>query len=88
MTPARVTLHAATPTALADSALAELIRAGAQETAEIHGIAVPEVRIFDDRLELSGAVPMPILLAIAAEVRRATGRWHLAKHGAALWQGE
>jgi hypothetical protein len=31
---------------------------------------------------------MPILLAIAAEVRRSTGRWHLAKHGSPLWQGE
>jgi predicted DsbA family dithiol-disulfide isomerase len=85
---ARVTLHAATPTALADQALAALIRACAQETAEIQGVAVPTVALFDDRLELSGAMPMPILLAIAGEVRRSTGRWHLAKHGSQLWQGE
>jgi hypothetical protein len=85
---ARVTLHAATPTALADSTLAALVRACAQETAEIHGVAVPAVALFDDRLELSGEVPMPVLLAIAAEVRRSTGRWHLAKHGSQLWQGE
>jgi hypothetical protein len=49
---------------------------------------VPEVALFDDRIELSGVIPMPILLAIAAEVRRSTGRWHLAKHGSPLWQGE
>lgn len=85
---ARVTLHAATPTALADAALAALIRACAQETAEIQGVTVPQVELFDDRLELSGAMPMPILLAIAADVRRSTGRWHLAKHGSPLWQGE
>jgi hypothetical protein len=85
---ARVTLHAATPTALADVPLAALIRACAQETAEIQGVSVPEVALFDDRIELSGAIPMPILLAIAAEVRRSTGRWHLAKHGSPLWQGE
>ena len=85
---ARVTLHAATPTSLADAPLADLIRACAQETAEIQGVAVPSVELFDDRLELSGAIPMPILLAIAAEVRRSTGRWHLAKHGSQLWHGE
>ena len=84
---ARVTLHAAFPRALADAALADLVRACAQETAEIQGVPVPTVRLFDDRLELDGAMPMPILLAIAAEVRRATGRWHLAKHGSQLWQG-
>jgi hypothetical protein len=85
---ARVTLHAATPTSLADAPLAGLIRACAQETAEIQGVAVPTVELFDDRLELSGVIPIPILLAIAAEVRRSTGRWHLAKHGSQLWQGE
>jgi hypothetical protein len=85
---ARVTLHAASPTALADPALAALIGACGEETAEIQGVAIPTVELFDDRLELSGAVPMPILLAIAAEVRRSTGRWHVAKHGAPLWRGE
>jgi len=85
---ARVTLHAATPTALADAPLAALIRACAQEIAEIQGVSVPEVALFDDRIELSGVIPMPILLAIAAEVRRSTGRWHRAKHGSPLWQGE
>ena len=85
---ARVTLHAASSTALADTALADLVRACAQETAEIQGVPVPAVRMFDDRVELDGTMPMPILLAIAAEVRRSTGRWHRAKHGSQLWRGE
>lgn len=85
---ARVTLHAASGNALADGALADLVRACAQETAEIQGVPVPHVRMFDDRVELEGAMSMPILLAIAAEVRRSTGRWHRAKHGSQLWQGD
>lgn len=86
--PTRVTLHAAFPSSLADPRVAELVRACAQETAEIQGVPAPLVEIADGRVELSGAIPMPILLAIAAELRRSTGRWHLAKHGTALWRGE
>ena len=86
--PARVTLHAAFPQALADPALAALVRACAEETAEIQGVPPPDVTRFDDRIELDGEIPTPELLAIAAEVRRATGRWHIAKHGSALWRGE
>ena len=86
--PARVTLHAAFPRALADPALAALVRACAEETAEIQGVSTPDVTLFDDRVELDGEIPTPVLLAIAAEVRRATGRWHRQKHGIALWRGE
>jgi hypothetical protein len=86
--PARVTLHAAFPRALADPALAALVRACSEETAEIQGVSTPDVTLFDDRVELDGEIPTPVLLAIAAEVRRSTGRWHLAKHGSALWRGE
>jgi hypothetical protein len=86
--PARVTLHAAFPQALADPAVAALVRACAEETAEIQGVPTPDVTLFDDRIELDGEIPTPVLLAIAAEVRRATGRWHIAKHGSALWRGE
>jgi hypothetical protein len=86
--PARVTLHAAFPRALADPTLAALVRACAEETAEIQGVSTPDVTLFDDRVELDGEIPTPVLLAIAAEVRRSTGRWHLAKHGSALWRGE
>lgn len=85
---ARVTLHAAFRGALADPALAALIRARAQESAEIQGVAAPTVEILDDRAELSAPLPMPVLVAIATELRRSTGRWHLAKHGSRLWQGE
>lgn len=84
----RITLHAAHPTSLADPALAAVIRASAQETAEHQGVPAPEVALFDDHIELSADIPQPILLAIAAELRRATGRWHRAKYGVALWQGE
>jgi hypothetical protein len=87
MTPARVTLHTAFPSALADPSLAALVRACVEETAEIHGVSVPTVALFDDRIELDGEMPMPVLLAIAAEVRRSTGRWHVAKYGTALWRG-
>ncbi len=83
-----VTLHAAHPTSLDDPALAALVKACAQETAEHHGIAAPEVTLLADRIELRANVAMPLLLAIAAEVRRSTGRWHTAKHGAQLWRGE
>lgn len=85
---AAITLHAAHPKSLADPALARLLRACAEETAEHHGITPPGVRIFDDHIELRAEVPQPVLLAIAAEVRRSTGRWHRAKYGAPLWHGE
>ncbi len=88
MTPALVTLHASSPRALADAAVAALVRACAEETAEVHGVETPEVRIFDDRVELAGAIPQHVLVAIAAELRRATGRWHAAKYGVPLWQGQ
>jgi Zn-dependent M32 family carboxypeptidase len=81
-------LHAAHPNSLADPALAALVRACAEETAEHQGVAAPTVRVFDNRIELEAELPQAVLLAIAAEVRRATGRWHRAKHGSALWHGE
>lgn len=84
----RITLHAAHPTSLADPALAALIRACAEETAEHQGVPTPAVALFDDHIELSADIPQPILLAVANEVRRATGRWHRAKYGSPLWQGE
>lgn len=84
----RVTLHAAHPTSLSDPALAELVRACAQETAEHQGVQAPSVALFADHIELSAELPLPVLVAITAEVRRATGRWHRAKFGVPLWQGE
>jgi hypothetical protein len=84
----RLTLHTAHPTSLADPTLASLIRACVQETAEHQGVAAPDVALFDDHIELRADLPQPVLLAIATEVRRATGRWHRAKYGSALWQGE
>ena len=54
----------------------------------MHGVDTPEVRIFDDRVELTGPIPQHVLVAIAAELRRATGSWHAAKYGAPLWQGQ
>ncbi len=81
-------LHAAHPDSLADPALAALVRACAEETAEHQGVAAPTVRVFDDRIELEADLPQPVLLAIVAEVRRSTGRWHRAKHGIPLWHGE
>lgn len=85
---AAITLHAAHPKSLADPALADLLRACAEETAEHHGIAPPAVTLFDDHIELRAEVPQTVLLAIAAEVRRSTGRWHRAKYGTPLWHGE
>ncbi len=85
---ATITLHAAHPTSLADPTLAQLLRACAEETAEHHGIEPPAVAVFDDHIELRADVPQPVLLAIAAELRRTTGRWHRAKYGAPLWRGE
>lgn len=84
----RITLHAAHPNSLADPALAGLIRACAQETAEHQGVPAPSVALFDDHIELDAEIPPQVLLAIATEVRRATGRWHRAKFGSPLWQGE
>lgn len=83
-----VVLHAAHPRSLADPTLASLIRACAHETAEHQGVASPEVTLFDDHIELRAELPMAILIAIAAELRRTTGRWHRSKYGSALWQGE
>lgn len=83
-----IALRAAFPNSLADPALAALITACAQETAEHQGVAAPLVQIHGDRVELTADLPQPVLLAIATEVRRATGRWHRAKYGSALWYGE
>ena len=88
MTPHRLTLHAAFPTSLTSPAIADLVRASVAETAERHGVEAPQVKVFDDSIELTAPLPPAVLLAIANEVRRATGRWHLAKHGAPLWRGE
>jgi len=84
----RLALHAAYPSSLADPGLAALVRAVAEETAEHQGVPPPAVTIFADRIELDAELPHAVLVAIAAEVRRATGRWHRAKFGTPLWQGE
>jgi hypothetical protein len=84
----RLTLHAAHPRSLADPALAALIRACAEETAEHQGVLAPSVELFEDRIELSAELPAPILMAITTELRRATGRWYRSKYGSQLWQGD
>jgi hypothetical protein len=84
----RVLLHAAYPRSLATEAIADLVRASACEVAERQGLAAPGTRVFEDHIELDAPLPTTVLVAIAAEVRRATGRWHRAKFGAPLWQGE
>lgn len=84
----RLTLHAAFPTSLRDPLVAQLVRACVMETAEHQGVVAPLVELFDDRIELSAPLAPAVLLAITNEVRRATGRWHHAKFGVALWRGE
>lgn len=83
-----IALRAAYPDSLADPSLAALVTACAQETAEHQGVAAPSVAIHGDRVELVAELPNAVLLAIATEVRRATGRWHRAKYGTPLWYGE
>lgn len=84
----RIVLHAVSPDALGDPALADLVRAVVLETAERQGVAPPEIEVHPDRIELAADRPVAILVALAAEVRRATGRWHRARHDAPLWKGE
>lgn len=84
----RVTLHAAFPGSLRDPSVRDIVRACAEETAEHQGVATPSVEIHDDRVELAAPLPQTVLVVLAAELRRATGRWHRAKFGAPLWQGE
>jgi hypothetical protein len=84
----RLTIHAAYPTSLASATVADVVRASALETAEHHGVAAPEVQMFADRIELAAPLSPTILLALATMIRRTTGRWHLAKYGTPLWQGE
>ncbi len=88
MRSSRLILHAAHPQSLADPALAALIEACAQEIAEHQGVPPPSVELFADRIELTAALPTPVLLAITTELRRTTGRWYRAKHAASLWQGD
>lgn len=88
MDDARIILHAAGPESLADQGVASLVRATAEEIAEHEGVATPIVEVHPDRVELSATLPDPVLVAIAAQLRRTTGRWHLAKYGVPLWQGD
>ena len=88
MSDASVILHAAFPESLAAPGVAAVVRAPAEEIAEHEGVEPPSVEVHADRVELRGALPDPVLIAIAAQLRRATGRWHRAKYGAPLWQGD
>lgn len=88
MNPNRITLHAAFSTSLASAAIADLVRASVAETAEHHGVQAPQVAVFDDCIELTAPLSPTVLLAIANEVRHATGRWHRAKYGSPLWRGQ
>lgn len=88
MEPNRIKLHAAYEQSLADPLVADLVVASAHEVAERQGVASPEVAVHPDHVELSAPLPQAVLLSIAAELRKVTGRWHRAKFGAPLWRGE
>jgi hypothetical protein len=85
---ARLTLHAAYMASLAPVGVADVVRATIVETAELHGVSPPNVEVFPDRVELDGDLPDAVLIALAARVRAATGRWHAMKYGSALWRGD
>ncbi len=87
MTEQRVTLHTAYPNSLADEGVAAIVHASALEAAERQGVASLHVVIHDDRVELIAPLPPAVMLALAAQLRRTTGRWHQAKFGVALWRG-
>ncbi len=88
MSDACIILHAAYAESLADPAVAGVVRATAEEIAEHEGVAAPEVRVHPDRVELRSPLPDTVLVAITSQLRRTTGRWHLAKYGSPLWQGQ
>ena len=69
-------------------------------TALVHGHADPDVnRALHAQIDKGVSFSEPaepeavllgsaILVAVANELRRATGKWHRAKYGVQLWQGE
>jgi len=86
--PIRIILRAAYPASLESAALRDLVRASVAETAEHQGLSTPDTEIHPDRIEILVAAPGPVALALATEVRRATGLWHRRKYGTPLWLGE
>ena len=88
MQQSRIKLHAAYERSLADPLVADLVVASAHEVAERQGVASPEVSVHPDHVELSAALPQAVLLSVATELRKVTGRWHRAKFGTPLWRGE
>ncbi len=88
MQPIRIILRAAYPASLESAALQDLVRASVAETAEHQGLPTPTTEMHADRIEILVAAPGPVALALATEVRRATGLWHRRKYGTPLWLGE
>lgn len=80
-----VRLTAATEASLEDERLAATVVAAVKAGAERVGVKLRRVEIEPDGLELEVVGSMLVAVGLAAEIRRATDRWHLDRTGRHLW---
>ena len=71
--------------ALLDARARATIVAAAEATAERTGVTLHAATFEDDGLLLVVGGPMLVAFGLAAEVRRATDRWHRERTGLPLW---
>jgi hypothetical protein len=70
---------------LEDAAVREMVVATAHAIAERQGVVVTGVDAEPDRITVTLRADRLVALGLVAELRRLTGRWYQAKHGATLW---
>lgn len=81
----RIRLVAAPDVDLTAPRLGETLVAAAEGAAERIGVRLHTATIEPDGLLLAVAGPMLVAFGLAAEIRRATDRWHLDRTGRHLW---
>ncbi len=85
--PGTITLRARIGRPLDDPAVRDLVVATAESIGERHGVRVRVLEAGGDAMTIAvegGDLPA---VGLAAELRRATDRWHRGRHGVPLWSG-
>jgi hypothetical protein len=70
---------------LADPDVRRNVLAAANALGERMGVQVVEVTADDDALHICIQGPSVVAAGFAAELRRSTERWHVARYRAPLW---
>ncbi len=81
-------LIARDPTALERERTRATIRATAEALAERTGVEVPQLEFLDGIVRFRGPPNHLTLVALVAEVRAISQRWHMKHFAVLLWRGE